>query len=129
MMMWKGVIGTKAGLRENSDVSDRGSRCITAGSQPVMWHHPSDAMERSGGAESAPMCQMVNLNISNITVQARKAGLSFSGARLTPLPTQKLIHHSKFSGDPPQGTDPPTIMGLHAVKRVNLLYQQNKLGD
>ena len=48
-----------------------------------MWHHPSDAMERSGSAESAPTYQTVNLNISNITVQARKAGSSFSGTRLT----------------------------------------------
>ena len=40
-------------------------------------------MEKSGGAESAPTYQMVNLNISNITVQAHKAGLSFLGARLT----------------------------------------------
>ena len=83
MMMWKGVIGTEAGPRENPDVSNRGSGCIAAGSRPVMWHHPSDAMERSGGAESAPTYQTVNLNISNITVQVRKAGSSFLGARLT----------------------------------------------
>ena len=83
MMMWKGVIGTEAGPRENPDVLNRGSRCITVGSQPVMWHHPSDAMERSSGAKSALTYQTVNLNISNITVQARKAGSSFSGARLT----------------------------------------------
>ena len=83
MMMWKGVIGTEAGPKENPDVLNRGSGCIAAGSRPVMWHHPSDAMERSGSAELALTYQTVNLNISNITVQARKAGSSFSGARLT----------------------------------------------
>ena len=85
MMMWKGVIGTKAGLRKNPDVLNRGSGCIAVGSRPVMWHHQSDAMERSSSAKSAPTYQTVNLNISNITVQARKAGSSFSGTRLTTL--------------------------------------------
>ena len=96
IVMWKGVIGTEAGLRENPDVSNRGSGCITAGSWPVMWHHQGDAMEKSGGAESAPMYQMVNLNISNITVQAHKAGSSFSGARLTWCHATGMVHSPPY---------------------------------
>ena len=42
---------------------------------------PSDAMEKSGSAESALMYQTVNLNISNI--QVCKAGSSWLGTRLT----------------------------------------------
>ena len=73
----------RSGAKKNPDVLNKGSGCIAVGSQPVMWHHQGDAMEKSCGAESALTYQTVNLNISNIMVQAHKAGSSFSGARLT----------------------------------------------
>ena len=58
-------------------------------------------MEKSSGAESALTYQTVNLNISNITVQACKAGSSFLGARLTDTHTMTPTSHIPLASPPP----------------------------
>ena len=76
-------------------------------------------MEKSCSAKLALMYQMVNLNISNITVQVHKAGLSFSGARLTLSSHYMDIAEDYWSGD--QEVHPATgglIRGAYKVPKT-----------